>query len=92
MWGKSNNLLKKESDSGQVYNGKYIKAKIGLYNVNFYGNLCREILCQYIFMPRENEHCTCLSVILLDSVVNAGKKYPGSLCPLFFIKFLFFTK
>ena len=46
MWGKSNNLLKKESDSGQVYNGKYIKAKIGLCNVNFYGNLCREILCQ----------------------------------------------
>ena len=36
MWDKVNNLLKKEFDSKTVYNDKYIKAKISLYNVNFY--------------------------------------------------------
>ena len=40
-----------------MYNGKYIKTKIKIYNckinTNFLGN---EI-------PEENEYCTCLSII-----------------------------
>ena len=48
-----------------MYNNKYIKAKINSYNTDFYGNKT----------PIEGEHCTCFSVILLDSTVNADKKY-----------------
>ena len=60
MWDKVNNLFKKEFDSEPVYNDKYIKAKIDLYNANFYGNKT----------PRKNERYSCLSAILLDSIVN----------------------
>ena len=38
VWDRVNNLLGKEFDSKPVYNDKYIKAKVSLYNVNFYGN------------------------------------------------------
>ena len=62
---KVHNLFKKEVHSESVYNDKYIKAKINLYNVNFYYNK----------MPKENEFYTCLFVILLDSVVDVNKKY-----------------
>ena len=48
LWDKVNNLFKKEFNSEPVYNDKYIKAKISLYNVNFYGNK----------MPRETERYT----------------------------------
>ena len=47
-----------------MYNDKYRKTKINLYNVNFYGNKA----------SRENEHYKCLSVILLDSIVVVDKK------------------
>ena len=32
IWGKFKNIIKKEFDSERVYNGKYLKAKIKLYN------------------------------------------------------------
>ena len=52
-----------------MYNDKYIRTKIELYgdtvNANFHGKK----------IPKENAHSTCLSVILLDSVVRAGKNY-----------------
>ena len=48
-----------------MYNDKYIKAKINLYNTNFYGNKT----------PIASECGTCFFVILLDSIVNADKKY-----------------
>ena len=38
-----------------MYNDKYIKAKISLYNANFYGNK----------VPKENEHYTCLSTNII---------------------------
>ena len=38
VWDKLNNLVKKEFNSELVYNDKYTKDKIRLYNVNFYGN------------------------------------------------------
>ena len=47
-----------------MYGNKYIKNKIKVYNnrinTNFYGNK----------IPEDNEYRTCLSVILLDSVVK----------------------
>ena len=47
-----------------MYNNKYIKTKIKIYdnriNTNFQDNK----------LPQGNECCTCLSVILLDSVVK----------------------
>ena len=64
-WDKIKNFFEKKFDSKPVYNDKYIKAKISSFNTNFYGNKS----------PIEDEHYTCFSVILLDSIVNADKKY-----------------
>ena len=50
-------------------NNKYIKAKINLYNgkknTDFQNNKIEE----------EGVHYSCLSVMLLDSVLKVGKKY-----------------
>ena len=66
---KITNLLKKEFDTELVHDNKYIKAKIKIYNnkidTNFHGNK----------IPEDDECCTCLSVISLDSLVNVDKKY-----------------
>ena len=52
-----------------MYNDKYIKTKIKIYNnkinTNFRGNKT----------PEDNECCTCLSVILLDTVVKINNDY-----------------
>ena len=64
-------LLKMEYDSKPVYgdNDKYIKTKIkihgGSVNTNF----------QSKKMPKEKAPCKCLSIIMLDSVIKAKKKY-----------------
>ena len=65
IWDKIKNLFDKEFDSEPVYNNKYIKVEINLYNASFYGNKT----------PIGGEHYTCFSVILLDSIVNVDKKY-----------------
>ena len=53
-----------------MYNGKYIKAKIKIYNNGIYTNF------QHNKIRKHDECCACLSVILLDSlVVNADKKF-----------------
>ena len=60
-----------EFDSEPVYgdNDKYIKTKIKLYgdkvNTNFQGKK----------IPKENASYKCLSLIMLDSVIRANKKY-----------------
>ena len=50
-----------------MYDNKYIKTKIKIsnnkINTNFYGNK----------MPKDNECCTCLSVISLIFTVNVDK-------------------
>ena len=48
-----------------MYNNKHIKANINLHNTKFYGD--KALI--------ESEHCTCLSVILLDSIVHVDKKF-----------------
>ena len=69
IWNKislfKQNLFKKEFDSKPVYNDKYIKAKISLYNMNFYDNKT----------AIEAKSYTYFSVILLDSLVNVDKKF-----------------
>ena len=52
-----------------MYNDKYIKTKIKIYihriNTNLQGNK----------IPEDNKHCTCLSVLLLDSVIQIDSDY-----------------
>ena len=51
-------------------NDEYIKTKTKIYNDKVYTNF------QHNKIPKDNEYCTCLSVILLDSVfVNSDKEY-----------------
>ena len=53
-----------------MYNDKYIKTKIKIYNDIVYTNF------QHNKIPKDNEYCACLSVILLDSIfVNSNKEY-----------------
>ena len=70
IWNKIKSLIKKELNSEPVYNDKYIKTKIKIYNDIVYTNF------QHNKIPKDNEYCACLSVILLDSIfVNSNKEY-----------------
>ena len=71
IWKRVEKLLKIKFDSEPVYgdNDEYIKAKTKIYggsvNTNF----------QSKKMPKEKAPCKCLSMIMLDSVAKAKKKY-----------------
>ena len=71
IWERVSNLLSIKFDSEPVYgdNDKYIKTKIKLYgdkiNINFQGKK----------IPKENVSYKCLSLLMLDSVIRANKKY-----------------
>ena len=68
IWSKIKRLIKKGLNSEPVYNDKYIKTKIKIYNDKVYTNF------QHNKIPKDNEYCACLSVILLDSIfVNSNK-------------------
>ena len=62
IWEKVSKIIYEEFDSNPVYNEKYIKTKIKVYNskvkTNFHGNK----------IPNASLEHVCLSVILLDSV------------------------
>ena len=67
IWNKIKSFIKKEFNSGPVYNDKYIKTKIRIYNDKMYTNF------QHNKIPKDNKYCVCLSEILLDSIfVNSG--------------------
>ena len=68
---KVERLLKIEFDSKHVYgdDDKYIKAKIKIYAGSMTANF------QIKKMPKEKAPCKCLSIIMLDSVIKAKKKY-----------------
>ena len=67
---KIKSLIKKEFNREPVYNDKYIKIKIKIYN----NKVCTNF--QYNNIPKDNEYCVCLSLILLDSIfVNSDKEY-----------------
>ena len=71
IWERINNVMNIEFDGEPVYgdNEKYIKTKIKMYedrvNTNFQGKK----------VPKENASYKCLSLIMLDSVIRANKKY-----------------
>ena len=70
MEKKVETSLKIEFDSKPVYgdDNKYIKTKVKIYNsmiTNFQGKK----------MPKEKALCKCLSIIMIDSVIKAKKKY-----------------
>ena len=70
IWNKIKSLIKKELNSGLVYNDKYIKTKIKIYNDKVYTNF------QHNKIPKDNEYRVRLSVISLDSIfVNSDKEY-----------------
>ena len=63
--------MKIEFNSEPVYgdNDKYIKTKIKVYAGSMIANF------QSKKMPKEKAPCKCLSIIMLDSVIKAKKKY-----------------
>ena len=56
-----------------VYNGKYLKTKIKHYE----SKVCKNLDDDRI--PKEGFHFICLSLILIDSVLKAGKSYYSQL-------------
>ena len=58
-------------ESKPVYgdDDKYIKTKIKIYADNMITNFHNKK------MPKEKAPCKCLSIIMLDSVIKANKKY-----------------
>ena len=63
--------MKIEFNSKPVYGDdeKYIKTKIKTYSASVITNFHNKK------MPKENAPFTCLSIIILDSVIKAKKKY-----------------
>ena len=63
--------MKIEFDSEPVYgdNDKYMKIKIKIYDGSMITNFHSKK------MQREKGLCKCLSIIMLDSVIKAKKKY-----------------
>ena len=71
IWGKIEKLMKKNFESEPVYgdNDKYIKTKIKIYAGSIITNFHNKK------MPKEKAPCKCLSIIMIDSVIKANKKY-----------------
>ena len=71
IWERVSSLMNIKFDSEPVYgdNDKYIKTKIKSYkdkvNTNFQGNK----------IPKESASYKCLSLMMLDSVIRANKRY-----------------
>ena len=71
IWKRVAQLLEIEFDSKPVYgdNDKYIKTKIKIYADSMITNFHNKK------MPKEKAPCKCLSIIMIDSVIKANKKY-----------------
>ena len=71
IWRKNVKLLKIECDSKPVYgdDNKYIKAKIKIYKNSMVTNF------QGRKKAKEKAPCKCLSIIMINSVIKAKKKY-----------------
>ena len=71
IWKKVEKLLKRNFNSEPIYgnNDKYIKTKIRIYGSSINTNF------QSKKMPKGKVPCKSLSIIMLDSVVKAKKKY-----------------
>ena len=75
IWKRVKKLLKIEFDSEPVYgdNDKYIKTKVKIYA----GSTIMTGITNFQSkkMPKEKVPCKCLSIIMLDSVIKAKKRY-----------------
>ena len=71
IWGKVEKLLKIDFESKPVYSDddKYIKTKIKIYADNMITNFYNKKV------TKQKAPCKCLSIIMLDSVIKANKKY-----------------
>ena len=71
IWKKVEKLLSIDFESKPVYgdDDKHIKTKIKIYTDNMITNFHNKE------MPKEKAPCKCLSIIMLDSVIKANKKY-----------------
>ena len=71
IWEKVEKLLKINFESKPVYgdDDKYINTKIKVCVGSMITNFHNKI------MPKEKASCKCLSIIMLDSVIKANKKY-----------------
>ena len=69
--GKTEKLMKISFESKPVDgdDDKYIKTKIKIYADSIITNFHNKK------MPKEKAPCKCLSIIMIDSVVKANKKY-----------------
>ena len=70
IWETIEGLMKTTFESKPVYGEdvKYIKTKIKTYAGNIITNFHNK-------MPKEKAPCKCLSIIMMDSVIKANKKY-----------------
>ena len=71
IWKKVEKLIRKDFESKPVYGDgdKYIKTKIKTYAHNMITNFPNTKT------SKEKGPCKCLSIIMLDSVIKANKKY-----------------
>ena len=71
IWEKTEGLMKINFESKPVYgdHDKYIKTKIKMYAGSIITNFHNKK------MPKEKAPCKCLSIIMIDSVIKANKKY-----------------
>ena len=71
IWEKTKKLMKTDFESNTIYgdDDKYIKTKIKIYAKNTITNFHNKK------MSKEKTSCKCLSIIMIDSVIKANKKY-----------------
>ena len=71
IWEKVEKLMKTDFESKPVYDDddKYIKTKIKTYEKSIITNFHDKKT------PKEKASCKCLSIIMIDSVIKANKKY-----------------
>ena len=71
IWEKVEKLMRIDFESKPVYgdDDKYIKTKIKIYAGSMITNFHNKK------MPKEKAPCKCLSIIMIDSVIKANKKY-----------------
>ena len=58
IWDKTTGLIKKEFNSKPVYDDKYIKTKMKIYNNRVYTNF------QHNKIPKDNEYCVLICNIV----------------------------
>ena len=70
-WEKIDKLMRTDFESKPVYgdDDKYIKTKIKINANSIVTNFHNKKI------PKEKSPCTCLSIIVLDSLIKANKKY-----------------